>query len=99
MEKITDIQFIGDEVAMKWADGGEGFIKMSKLRELSPSAETTGERDLLGNQISADQMGKDFSNVTVAGWNQVGGYAIQFIFSDGHKTGLYSFEYLREIVE
>jgi len=97
MTGIQDIQLIGIEVAIKWADGSENFYAMDRLRALSPSAETQGERDLLGNAISADQLGKDFSGVTVVGWNPVGGYGIQFHFSDGHKTGIYTFEYLRDI--
>ena len=28
-------------------------------------------------------------------WEQVGNYALRFDFSDGHRTGLYSFDYLR----
>ncbi|MDF1755987.1 MAG: DUF971 domain-containing protein [Verrucomicrobiales bacterium] len=99
MLKIKDIQFIGPEVAIKWEDDSEGYIAMDRLRALSPSAETQGERDLLGNPISGDQKGKDFSGVTVTGWAPVGGYAIQFSFSDGHKTGLYTFEYLKEITD
>jgi len=97
MFKIIDIQVIGSEIAFKWEDGSEGFITMDRLRALSPSAETRGERDLLGNAISGDQMGTDFSGVTVIGWTPVGGYAIQFNFSDGHRTGLYTFDYLKEI--
>ncbi|MDF1812049.1 MAG: DUF971 domain-containing protein [Verrucomicrobiales bacterium] len=97
MLKIKDIQFIGSEVAIKWADNSEGYITMERLRALSPSAETQGEKDLLGNPMTGDQKGKDFSGVSVTGWAPVGGYAIQFTFSDGHRTGLYSFEYLQEI--
>lgn len=97
MLNITNIQIIGDEVALKWEDGSEGFIKMDRLRAVSPSAETQGEKDLLGNAITGDQKGQDFSGVTVKGWNSVGGYAIQFSFSDGHNTGLYTFDFLKEI--
>ncbi len=97
MITVTDIQFIGTEVALKWSDGAESFIAMDRLRELSPSAETQGERDLMGQQISADEKGKDFSGVSVTSWSVIGGYAIQFAFSDGHKTGLYAYDYLREI--
>jgi DUF971 family protein len=98
MQKIIDIQFIGTEVAIKWEDDFEGYIAMDRLRAVSPSAETQGEHDLLGNPITANQIGRDFSGVTVTGWAPVGGYAIQFTFSDGHKSGLYTFEYLRKIV-
>jgi DUF971 family protein len=35
--------------------------------------------------------------VLVTGWQPVGGYAIQFEFSDGHRTGLYAFDYLKSL--
>lgn len=94
---IENIQLIGNEVAIRWNDGREDFYPMDRLRALSPSAETQGERDLLGQAISSHQQGKDFTGVRVESWNPVGGYGLQFHFSDGHKTGIYSFDYLREI--
>lgn len=99
MSGIQDIQLIGDLVAIRWADGAESYLPAARLRALSPSAETAGERDLLGQEIVSTDKGRDISGVTVTGWNFVGHYAIQFRFSDGHNTGLYSFEYLREIEE
>jgi DUF971 family protein len=33
----------------------------------------------------------------VHGFEVVGRYAVRFIFSDGHKTGLFSFPYLLQI--
>ena len=33
----------------------------------------------------------------LANIQQVGGYAIQPVWADGHATGLYSFDYLRRI--
>lgn len=74
----------------------ESFYKMELLRALSPSAENTGERDLLG-QIHGGSSQTAFPGVVVTGWNLVGSYAIQFVFSDSHATGLYSFDYLRHI--
>ena len=35
----------------------------------------------------------------VRGWRQVGSYALQFDFTDGHNTSLYTFDYLRELGE
>ncbi len=97
MTGFKDIQLIGTEVAIRWEDGTDDFYKTDRLRALSPSAETQGETDLLGNPISGDQKNVDFSGVTVTGWAPVGGYAIQFQFSDGHKTGIYTFDYLKKI--
>lgn len=99
MTGIQDIQLIGDLVAIRWGDAAETFHRMDRLRSLSPSAETSGERDLLGRELVATDKDRDFSGVTVLGWNLVGNYAIQFRFSDGHNTGLYSYEYLREIAD
>jgi DUF971 family protein len=70
---------------------------MDYLRARSPSAETQGERDLLGQVFGGGPAGRSFQGVRVTGWEPVGGYAIQFHFSDGHRTGLYTFGYLREI--
>jgi DUF971 family protein len=99
MTGIQDIQLIGDLVAIRWADASETYHRMDRLRSLSPSAETSGERDLLGRELVATDKGRDFTGITVLAWNLVGNYAIQFRFSDGHNTGLYSFEYLREIAD
>jgi DUF971 family protein len=32
-------------------------------------------------------------------WRPIGGYAIQFDFSDGHNTGIYSYDYLHRLGE
>ncbi|MCB1077756.1 MAG: DUF971 domain-containing protein [Verrucomicrobiae bacterium] len=97
MVKPADIQLIGNEVALRWEDGVEDYFPMDQLRALSPSAETQGEHDLLGQRIGGGEEGRDFTGVTVTGFAPIGGYAIQFHFSDGHRSGLYSFEYLRNI--
>ena len=38
----TDIQSIGDEIAIRWSDGSENYYPMERLRAWSPSAETAG---------------------------------------------------------
>ena len=97
MNEIEDIQLIGNEVAIRWKDGTENYYRMDKLRAPSPSAETQGERDLLGNEMIEVDHGRDFDDITVTNWNAIGGYAIQFHLSDGHKTGIYAFDYLKAI--
>jgi len=96
MLKPKDIQLIGSEVAILWEDGSESFLPMEYLRAHSPSAETQGERDILGNRYGGNGP-KKFPGVTVTSWHPVGGYAIRFDFSDGHTTGLYSFAYLKRL--
>jgi DUF971 family protein len=96
MNLPTNIQIVGNEVAIVWDDGVESYFGFERLRAASPSAETQGERDILGTQYGGDGPRK-FPGVTVLGWEQVGNYALRFDFSDGHRTGLYSFDYLRKL--
>jgi len=92
----SDIQCIGSEVAIRWQDASEDYIPMDQLRAFSPSAEQQGERDLLGRTLGGTDR-TNYDGVTVTGWVPVGGYGIQFNFSDGHRTGIYTFAYLKEI--
>jgi DUF971 family protein len=97
MTEPADLQLIGEEVAIRWSDGSETYLSMERLRAASPSAANIGERDILGNQYGGDGP-KTFPGVTVESWERVGNYAIRFDFSDGHRTGLYSYDYLRQIM-
>jgi DUF971 family protein len=88
-----DIQLIGREIALRWPDGAEDFLPAEFLRARSPSAENIGERDIFGQQYGGNGP-KNFSNVEVQGWQPVGNYGVAFTFSDGHKTGIYTWKYL-----
>lgn len=96
MSKPTNIQVIGNELAILWDDGIESYVTVPVLRAASPSAETAGERDIFGQQYGGET-GKDYSAVEILDWQFVGNYAIRFRFSDGHATGLYSYELLRQL--
>jgi DUF971 family protein len=92
----TNIAAIGTDIAIAWEDGAESFISMEKLRAASPSAENIGEQDLLGNTYGGTAQ-KHFPGVTVKSWRMIGGYAVQFDFSDGHCTGIYPFDMLKQL--
>jgi DUF971 family protein len=96
MHRPTNVQLIGQEVAIAWDDGAESYFNPEQLRAASPSAETQGERDVFGHQYGGGGSRK-FPGVQVLGWEQIGNYALRFDFSDGHRTGLYSFDYLRKL--
>ena len=75
-------------------DDGQSFaLPAELLRVLSPSAEVQGH--------SPDQRitvpGK--RNVGIARIEPVGNYAVRIVFTDGHDTGLFVWEYLRELGE
>lgn len=91
-----NMQLIGTELAIQWEDGSESYISSESLRANSPSASVSGERDILGNQYGGES-GKDYSQVTIDSWTQVGNYAFRFQFSDGHNTGIFSYDLLRQL--
>ena len=75
-------------------DDGQSFaLPAELLRVLSPSAEVQGH--------SPDQRvtvaGK--RNIGIARLEPVGNYAVRIVFTDGHDTGLYVWEYLRQLGE
>jgi DUF971 family protein len=90
------IQAIGNQIAIVWEDGVESYFDMERLRALSPSAENVGEPDLLGH-VHGGSCQTEFPGVMITKWESIGGYAVQFHFSDGHNTGLYTYDYLRRI--
>ncbi len=96
MHAPVNVQLIGREVAIVWDDGRESYYTFESLRAASPSASNQGERDILGNRYGGDGP-KQFPGIEVIGFERVGNYALRFDFSDGHRTGLYSFDYLRTI--
>lgn len=61
------------------------------LRVYSPSAEVRGH----GPGQETLQVGK--KDVTITALQPIGYYAVQPVFSDGHTSGIYSWEYLYEL--
>jgi DUF971 family protein len=82
-------------VRVTWGDGRVCRYGAPALRRLCPCAqcvnEFTGERVLRPEAIPED--------LTIADLDLVGRYALNFRWSDGHETGIYSFRYLRAICE
>jgi DUF971 family protein len=98
MQAPRDLQIVGDFVAVTWSDGSEQLFKAEHLRERSPSAENMGEVDILGQRWGGDGP-RRFPGVTVTGLTKIGNYAVTFEFSDGHRTGIYSWDYLASLAE
>ena len=83
----------GERIVIRWADGHESVYPARTLRGLCPCAqcvsETTGERLTFEQHVRSD--------VAIEAARTVGNYALHFEWSDGHTTGIYSFDYLRRI--
>ena len=72
-------------------DGAAFSLPCEYLRVFSPSAEVRGHGP--GQEVL--QVGKRDVNITAI--DPVGVYAVKLVFSDGHDTGIYSWDYLHEL--
>jgi DUF971 family protein len=73
---------------IRFSDGASFRIPFELMRVYSPSAEVQGH----GPGQETLQTGK--RNVTLTGLEPVGNYAVQPSFSDGHDSGLFTWDYL-----
>ena len=94
----TNIQQIGDELAVAWNDGTESYFKLEMLRRACPCAACGGEPDVLGN-ILRPRVNYTEKSFQLIDFDLVGGYALQPRWADGHGSGIYSFTYLRRLEE
>jgi DUF971 family protein len=74
-----------------FSDGQRFELPCEFLRIYSPSAEVRGHGP--GQEVL--QVGK--KNVEITDVQPVGSYAVQLVFSDGHDSGLYSWDYLHDL--
>lgn len=74
-------------------DGAQFALPAELLRVLSPSAEVQGHSP----EQRVTVPGK--KNVRIVQMEPVGTYAVQITFDDGHNTGLYMWDYLRDLGE
>jgi DUF971 family protein len=89
--EIKNIRSVGIQIT--WEDGHLSEYSFEYLRLSCQCAacvdEWTGE-----SLIKKESIPKDIHPEEIS---QVGNYAIQMIWSDGHSTGIYSFDLLRKI--
>jgi DUF971 family protein len=97
--KPNDIQQIGNELAIKWPDGGESFIPLKNLRQACPCAGCKGETDIMGNLYKNPGQVLTEKAFELKHISTVGGYGIQPTWADGHGTGIFSFDYLKQITK
>jgi DUF971 family protein len=83
------------QLRITWADGRVCNYDSLALRRVCPCAqcvdEWTGNRILKPESVAQE--------IEISDLSIVGRYALNFVWSDGHQTGIYSFEYLRNFCE
>ncbi|MFQ5706581.1 MAG: gamma-butyrobetaine hydroxylase-like domain-containing protein [bacterium] len=98
----VEVKKIGPNVlAIDWDDGHKSVFAMDGLRKSCPCATCRAARASQQNSplrvLSASETIPDDLELREA--EIVGRYAIQFRWSDGHDTGIYSFNFLRQLCQ
>lgn len=90
IEPAQIIEQSDSEISILWSDDAETHYTAAGLRRVCPCAgcvnEWTGEKMLDPATVSDSLV---FEHISI-----VGRYALNFHFSDGHDTGIFSFAYL-----
>lgn len=79
------------ELEIAFDDQRQFRLSCEYLRVYSPSAEVRGHGP--GQEVL--QVGK--KNVDITAIEPVGTYAVKLVFSDGHDTGIYSWDYFYDL--
>lgn len=91
--KITEES--DSELRIEWSNAAENVYTARELRLNCPCAgcidEWTGKKLLMDEKVPAD--------ITFADISLVGRYALGLEFSDGHDTGIFSFDLLKKIAK
>lgn len=90
--KLTDKK----KLLIIWDDGSESVLELRELRKRCPCATCLAERDKQGKKyipLFAE------NQITVRSIDQVGNYAVQITWNDGHSTGIYEYHFLKKFSE
>ena len=77
-----------------WADESQSEIDFATLRAGCPCAECRHLHEAVKPELPKPE---DFVDIAMDKIEEVGNYALRITWSDGHSTGIYSFEYLRRL--
>ena len=86
------------EVRIQWADGLLSTYGFDLLRKICPCAVCNEQRQNLDplRVLKPDQIVKKAELIPENPVEAVGNYALQFFWADDHRTGIYTFEFLRQ---
>lgn len=86
----------GDRLVIDWNDGRTGSITWKQLRESCPCAGCRDEREKPADPFRILKP-EEIVPLAPVGMPRVGRYAYKVVWSDGHDTGIFTIEHLRNL--
>ena len=85
-------------IEVDWSDGTRASYSPKLLRDACPCATCREQRAATPAANPLQVLSPtELAPLTVTGMQPVGQYAYKITFSDGHDSGIYTLEYLREL--
>ena len=94
----TRIERSSTSLKIEWKDSYHSEVSYRLLRQKCPCARCDAKRSEKDpfHILPSDDF---FENLSLVDIQRVGRYAVRLAWSDGHRTGIYTFEFLRELSE
>ena len=87
-------------LSIAWMDGSTTKHSMAQLRKECPCANCRIEREKISKPGPVlrviDSSTPALKHAEVIEYSPVGRYALSFVFNDGHSTGIFTFDFLKE---
>ncbi len=87
------------QVTIEWSDGHKSLCSNKRLREACPCAMCAGEPPAIGVSLMIPLIPAAPEGVIATRYAMVGRYAVSFVWSDGHATGIYPYDYILGMCE
>ncbi|NOZ03364.1 MAG: DUF971 domain-containing protein [FCB group bacterium] len=95
--QIRHTEVVNDLLLIKWSDDHESFIPLTTLRDNCPCAHCAGETDVLGNVYIGPPQRKTAESYLLSDLEIIGYYALRPFWKDGHDSGIYTLDRLKEL--
>lgn len=96
----TSLEIVEDsKLEIVWSDGERRRYTLRQLRDCCPCATCNGERGQREPTSLPVLSAAEARPLRIQSMKPVGNYAYSIVFSDGHNTGIFRFELLRELGE
>ncbi len=97
--KIRPVNVTADReqrvLTINWNDGRECRYSFAGLRAVCPCVQCRGGHDNMGRPADKLLLEKTVDpTLNLDAATPVGSYAVQFVWSDGHDSGIYTWDYL-----
>jgi DUF971 family protein len=88
----------GDRLVIEWSDGLVGYVTWQALRDACPCAGCREDRQKPPDPFRILKP-EELVPLAPVSMPRVGRYAYKIVWSDGHDTGIYTLEHLRQLCQ